>query len=115
MRSRRLSEHALLILSGLLLMVVVVAGRLVRPVNSYAAILEDILKAPDIITEPLNIAADLINRYPDRILFGTVTKDESLKVRKANYENIFDEAVKRLRNWEARHLPAAAQVLPVAR
>ncbi len=139
-------------------------GRVVRPVNNYAAILEDILKAPDMkhvmfdiswdevakylvgndapawgIAEPLNIAADLINRYPDRILFGTdsmapkdqrqylktyhlydplwalLTKDAGLKVRKANYERIFDEAAKRVRNWETRQLPAAAQALPVAR
>jgi predicted TIM-barrel fold metal-dependent hydrolase len=139
-------------------------GRVVRPINNYASILEDILKASDMkhvmfdiswdevakylvgkdspawgITEPLDIAADLINRYPDRILFGTdsvapkdqdqylktyhlydplfalLTKDASLKVRKANYERIFDEAAKRVRNWEARQLPASTQVLPIAR
>jgi predicted TIM-barrel fold metal-dependent hydrolase len=139
-------------------------GRVVRPINNYAAILEDILKAPDMshvmfdiswdevakylvgtdtsawgIAEPLNIAADLINRYPDRILFGTdsvapkdqdqylktyhlydplwalLTKDAGLKVRKANYERIFDEAAKRVRIWEARQLAASTHVLPIAR
>jgi hypothetical protein len=89
--------------------------------------------------ESLKIVSDVINRYPDRILFGTdsvapknqqeylktyriydplwalLTKDASLKVRKANYERVFDEAAKRVRTWEARQLPASTQVLPIAR
>src|SRR5690349_13328598 len=66
----------------------------------------------------------MLNRYPDRFLFGTdtvapsgpgpyfavfdmwapvwkqLTPDASLKVRKANYERIFDEGRRRVRAWE---------------
>ena len=83
--------------------------------------------------ESLKIVSDVINRYPDRILFGTdsvapkdqqqylktyriydplwplLTKDASLKVRKTNYERIFDKAKGRVRAWEAGQLPAASQ------
>jgi hypothetical protein len=77
------------------------------------------------------ITADLINRYPDRFLFGTdevapasrekYTKvfyqydplwklldlETSLKVRKANYERIFDAARGKVRRWESAHLRGA--------
>src|SRR5207245_6120305 len=64
-------------------------GRVVRPVTNHAASIEAILKDPRfnhvyfdiswdevakyLLTSPesLRIAADLINRYPDRFLFGT--------------------------------------------
>jgi len=70
------------------------------------------------------VAADLINRYPDRFLFGTdevapasqqqylkiydqyaplwqlLTPDASEKVRKGNYEKLFGEARTRVRAWE---------------
>lgn len=117
-------------------------GRIVRPVQGHAAILESMLKDPafsnlyfDIswtevakyITaspEATRITADLINRYPDRFLFGTdevapsdqasylkiysmydplwkaLTPQTSEKVRKGNYERLFDEARRRVRSWE---------------
>ena len=72
-------------------------------------------------------AAALINRFPDRFLFGTdtvapadpkayygvyemyaplwrqLTPEASLKVRKGNYERLFDEARRRVRAWERAH------------
>jgi hypothetical protein len=69
-------------------------------------------------------AADMINRYPDRFLFGSdvvaprdttqyfavfesyrplwnlLTPDASEKVRKGNYERLFDAARARVRAWE---------------
>jgi hypothetical protein len=78
------------------------------------------------IATPQSISrvATTLNRYPDRFLFGTdtvapagpapyfavfemwapvwrqLTSDASLKVRKANYERIFDAARQRVRVWE---------------
>ena len=78
--------------------------------------------------EATKIAADLINRYPDRFLFGTdevapanqekylkvynqygplwklLDKETSEKVRKGNYERIFDEARLKVRAWEKAKL-----------
>ena len=75
---------------------------------------------PEATTRVVNI----LNRYPDRFLFGTdtvapagpepyyavydlwmpvwrqLTNDASLKVRKTNYERIFDAARGRVRAWE---------------
>ena len=74
--------------------------------------------------ETIAVAADLINRYPDRILFGTdevapaeqakylkvydlyaplfakLTPEASEKVRKGNYERLFDAARVKVRAWE---------------
>jgi len=117
-------------------------GRVVRPVTNHAAELEKILKDPQFshvyfdiswdevakylvaTPESTKIAADLINRYPDRFLFGTdevaptsqanylrvyeqykplwalLTHDASAKVRKENYERIFDQARQKVRAWE---------------
>jgi hypothetical protein len=117
-------------------------GRIVRPVTGHAAVIEAILKDPrfsqvyfDIswdevakylvsTPESTKIAADLINRYPDRFLFGTdtvapasqekyltvfeqygplwklLTAEASEKVRKGNYERLFDAARVRVRAWE---------------
>ena len=68
--------------------------------------------------------ADVFNRYPDRFLFGTdnvapadqatqlrvyhlwdpiwaqLTPEASLKIRKGNYERVFDAARRRVRAWE---------------
>ena len=68
--------------------------------------------------------AAVLNRYPDRFLFGTdtvapagpepyyavfnmwapvwkqLTAEASLKVRKTNYERLFDEGRRRVRAWE---------------
>jgi len=73
-------------------------------------------------------AADMANRYPDRFLFGTdevapasaekylkiyyqyepfwklLSPEASEKIRKGNYERIFGEGRRRVRNWEATHL-----------
>ena len=126
-------------------------GRVVRPVQHHAATLEAMLKDPafanlnfDIswtevakyITaspEATKIAADLINRYPDRFLFGTdevaptdqehylkiyslydplwkqLTPDASVKVRKGNYERLFNEARRRVRAWEKANLGTPGQ------
>jgi hypothetical protein len=117
-------------------------GRIIRPVKQHAAMLESILSdssmgnvyfdiswdevAKYIVASPesVRITADLINRYPDRFLFGTdevapstqekylkiyfqyqplwdrLTPDASEKVRKRNYERLFDEARRRVREWE---------------
>ena len=78
------------------------------------------------VASPESIArvAAMLNKYPDRFLFGTdtvapagpapyfavfdmwapvwklLTPDASLKVRKGNYERIFDEGRRRVRAWE---------------
>ena len=78
------------------------------------------------VASPESIArvAAMLNKYPDRFLFGTdtvapagpapyfavfdkwapvwklLTPDASLKVRKGNYDRIFDEGRRRVRAWE---------------
>jgi Amidohydrolase len=121
-------------------------GRIVRPVSGHAAALEAIVQDPafrhvnfDIswdevakylvaTPESTRIAADLINRYPDRFLFGTdevapSTQEKYLNVyyqyeplwqlltpatremvRKGNYVRIFDDARRKVRAWEAAHV-----------
>jgi hypothetical protein len=78
--------------------------------------------------EATKIAADLFNRYPDRFLFGTdevaptnqeqylkiysvyeplwkaLTPEASEKIRKGNYERLFDAARKSVRAWEKANL-----------
>jgi predicted TIM-barrel fold metal-dependent hydrolase len=120
-------------------------GRVVRPVPGHAAVIESILKDPQFnnvyfdiswdevakylmaTPESIKISADLINRYPDRFLFGTdevapanqetylrvyrqyeplwrlLYKETSEKVRKGNYERIFDAARPKVRAWEQAH------------
>ncbi len=75
--------------------------------------------------ETIRRTAAMLNRHPDRFLFGTDTvapagpqpyfavfemwapvwkqlnADASLKVRRGNYERIFDEGRRRVRAWEA--------------
>jgi len=70
----------------------------------------------------------MLNRHPDRFLFGTdtvapsgpapyfavfdmwapvwqrLTPDASLKVRKGNYERLFDQGRQRVRAWEAANV-----------
>ena len=124
-------------------------GRIIHPVNQHAAMLESILSDPSmgnvyfdiswdevakyIVASPesLQITADLINKYPDRFLFGTdevapatqekylkiylqyrplwnkLTPDASEKVRKRNYERLFDEARRKVRIWEDANKAAA--------
>ncbi|HTP67804.1 MAG TPA: amidohydrolase family protein [Dongiaceae bacterium] len=120
-------------------------GRIVRPVKQHTAMLESILGDPAmrnvyfdiswdevakyIVASPesLQIVAGLINRYPDRFLFGTdevapatqekylkiynlyqplwekLSPEASEKVRKGNYARLFDEARRKVRDWEAAH------------
>ena len=120
-------------------------GRVVRPIRNHAAALAKILADPQfshvyfdiswdevakyLVASPeaTKIAADLMERYPDRFLFGTdevapktesdymrvfemyrplwnvLSAQTSVKVRKANYERIFDEARRKVRKWESLH------------
>jgi predicted TIM-barrel fold metal-dependent hydrolase len=121
-------------------------GRVVRPIRNHAAHLAEILQDPAfasvsfdiswdevakyIVSSPeaLRITADLINRYPDRFLFGTdevapsdqkaylrvyyqyaplwalLDKQTSEKVRRGNYARIFDDARQKVRAWEAANV-----------
>jgi hypothetical protein len=121
-------------------------GRIVRPVADQAAIVERALKNPALgnlyfdiswdeaakylvaTPESIQRGADLINRFPDRFLFGTdevaptdqvkylkiydiyaplfakLTPEASRKLRMGNYERIFDEARRRVRAWEKANL-----------
>jgi predicted TIM-barrel fold metal-dependent hydrolase len=121
-------------------------GRIVRPVKDQIAILDRALSNPEaahvsidiswdetakyLVSTPETVqaAADLINRHPDRFLFGTdevapreqgsylkvygmyaplfakLTPEASEKVRKGNYERLFDEARRRVRAWEKENL-----------
>ena len=117
-------------------------GRVVRPLEEQAAIVEKICTDPALrhvhfdiswdevakyataSPETIQRTADVINRFPDRFLFGSdvvapisvdamvavyedyapvwaaLTPEASLKVRKGNYERLFDEARTRVRAWE---------------
>ena len=108
--------------------------------------MEDIIKDPDLKNVHFDIswdevakyivatpestrnAAEIINRNPDRFLFGTdevapanqetylkvyqqyeplwklLTAEASEKVRKGNYARIFDQARRKVRSWEAANL-----------
>jgi predicted TIM-barrel fold metal-dependent hydrolase len=120
-------------------------GRIVVPIRGHVAMLESILSDPAmhnvyfdiswdavakyILASPESVAitADLINRYPDRFLFGTdevapssqekylkvyyqydplwkaLTPEASEKIRKGNYERLFDAARLNVRSWEKVH------------
>ena len=117
-------------------------GRVVRPVKDQIGIVERALANPKlshvyfdiswdevakyIVATPDSIraVADLINRYPDRFIFGTdevapttqtaylkvyaqyapllaqLTPEASEKLRTKNYERLFDDARRRVRAWE---------------
>jgi len=117
-------------------------GRVIRPLRGHVAILESMLKDPAFANlyfdiswtevakyivatpEATRIVADLIERYPDRFLFGTdevapndqqkylsiydmyaplfrsLSKDSSLKLRMKNYERLFNAARVKVRAWE---------------
>ncbi len=117
-------------------------GRIVHPVKDQLGIIERALLNPELnhvsidiswdevakylvaTPETTQTAADLINRHPDRFLFGTdevapteqakylkvydmyaplfakLTPEASEKVRKGNYERLFDEARRKVRAWE---------------
>jgi predicted TIM-barrel fold metal-dependent hydrolase len=120
-------------------------GRIVRPVKDQIGLVERALNNPELRHVSIDIswdevakylvatpdtiaaAADLINRHPDRFIFGTdevapkdqasylkvydmyaplfakLTPDASEKVRKGNYERLFDEGRRRVRAWEQAH------------
>ena len=117
-------------------------GRIVRPVKDQLGIVDRALGDPSLSHLSIDISwdevakylvatpeatqatADLINRHPDRFLFGTdevapteqgkylkvydmyaplfarLTPEASEKVRKGNYERLFDQARVRVRQWE---------------
>jgi hypothetical protein len=123
-------------------------GRVVRPIKKHAENLQAILGdtafhhvyfdiswdevAKYAVASPdaTKIMAGLMERYPDRFLFGTdevapssesnylrvfrqyaplwnvLTPSTSEKVRKTNYEQVFDEARRRVRTWESSHAEA---------
>jgi predicted TIM-barrel fold metal-dependent hydrolase len=122
-------------------------GRIIRPVRDQGAIVEQILKDPEFkhvffdiswdevakyavaTPETTRTVADVINRYPDRFLFGTdevapsdqqkyfkiyylynplwnlLDNATSEKIRKLNYERIFNEGRRKVRAWEQSHIP----------
>jgi predicted TIM-barrel fold metal-dependent hydrolase len=124
-------------------------GRIIQPVENHVAMLESILADPAcrnvcfdiswdevakyVVSSPeaTKRTADLLNRYPDRFLFGTdnvapkdaashfkvyemyqplwalLSKDASEKIRKGNYVRLFDEGRRRTRAWEAAHVKQA--------
>jgi len=128
-------------------------GRIVRPLAQQAAIVEHICTNPAlshvymdiswdevakyIVSSPgsLERSAAIINRYPDRFLFGTdevaprdqkgymkvyemyaplfakLTPEASEKLRKGNYERLFDAARLKVRAWETANA-AAPRVVP---
>jgi hypothetical protein len=117
-------------------------GRVVRPIRNHAANIAEMLADPAfshvnfdiswdqvakyIVASPdsVRITADLINRYPDRFLFGTdevapsdqqnylrvynqyaslwaaLSNEARENVRKGNYNRIFDSARQKVRAWE---------------
>jgi len=121
-------------------------GRVVRPHKEQSAIVEKICTDPSLrhvymdiswdevakyvtaTPETIKRTADMINRYPDRFLFGTdvvapqsldamvsvydayaplwaaLTPEASTKVRKGNYERLFDEARRKVRAWEKSNI-----------
>ncbi len=122
-------------------------GRVVHPVKDQLGIMERGLTDPGLkhlhldiswdevakylvaTPETTRLVADLINRYPDRFLFGTdevatATQEKYLKVfdmyapllaqltpearqklLRGNYERLFDEARRKVRAWEREHVP----------
>jgi len=117
-------------------------GRIVRPVADQVGIVRRALLNPELghvyfdiswdetakylvaTTETTQVTADVINRYPDRFLFGTdevaptdqarylkvydlyaplfakLTPEASEKLRKGNHERLFDAARVKVRAWE---------------
>ncbi len=119
-------------------------GRVVRPLNEQAAIVERICTDPRLshvymdiswdevakyavaTPETIKRTAEMLNRYPDRFLFGTdcvaptaesqmdvyrmwdpvwqlLTPEAKYLICKGNYERIFDRAREMVRTWERAH------------
>jgi hypothetical protein len=129
-------------------------GRIVRPLERQAAIVERICTDPALAhvymdiswdevakyvtatPETIRWAAVMLNRFPDRFLFGTdvvaprsvdamvevydawapvwelLTPEASYKIRKGNYERLFDAARVKVRAWEKANLEAPRVVPP---
>jgi hypothetical protein len=125
-------------------------GRVIHPVARHRFIVEDILKDPKFshvyfdlswsevakyVTsspEALQNTADVLNRYPDRFLFGTdevapkshreyvrvfeqyaplwkrLEPGASAKIRLGNYERLFDAARRKVRAWESANVKSIA-------
>jgi hypothetical protein len=121
-------------------------GRIVHPVKDHLVLMERGLANPKLknfhvdiswtelakyvvaTPEATSAMADMINRYPDRFLFGTdevaptdqagylkafdlyqpmfarLSPDARQKVLKGNYERLFDDARRKVRAWEAAHV-----------
>jgi len=121
-------------------------GRIVSPVQDQVGMVARALQNPNLnhvyfdiswdevakylvaTPESIKYSADLINRYPDRFLFGTdevapteqakylkvydmyapllaaLTPEARAKVLKGNYERLFDAARKKVRAWEAANV-----------
>ncbi len=128
-------------------------GRIVQPVHDQIRLLEHALgdstlkhvyidlswteTAKYLVSSPeaTKASADLINKYPDRFLFGTdevapsdqkgylkiydiyapllaqLTKETKEKFLKGNYERIFDEGRRRVRAWEKANMNRPATVV----
>ena len=122
-------------------------GRVVAPRKDHLAMVDAILRDPDFRHVSVDISwdetakyivatpettkqwADLIQRYPDRFLYGSdsaapadqskylntfnmyaplwksLDVETSRKVRLANYERLFDQARQKVRAWESTHVP----------
>jgi hypothetical protein len=122
-------------------------GRIIRPIKGHVAMLEEILADPrfahvyfDISwdevakyvvasAESVDFVATLVNKYPERFLFGTdevappnqdaylrvyrqyaplwdkLTPEAREKVRTGNYARLFDAAARKVRAWEREHVP----------
>ena len=121
-------------------------GRVIRPAKEQGAIIQDMLRDPGLSNlyfdiswsevakyvvaspESTKAVADVLNRYPNRFLFGTdevappnqeqylrvynqyeplwksLDTDASEKVRRGNYERLFDAARQKVRTWERAHV-----------
>jgi len=134
-------------------------GRVVQPLQGQLKMLEYVLSDPTvshvnidiswdevakyIISSPETIKATaaVINKYPDRFLFGTdevapanqekyqkvyrmyapllaqLTPEAREKLLKGNYKRIFDQARVKVREWESKHAdekPAIPEATPVS-
>jgi hypothetical protein len=117
-------------------------GRIVQPIKNQVVFMEEMLEDPNLSHVNFDLSwdelakyivrndstvqgvANLINKFPDRFLFGTdevastdqesyfkvyklyeplwnaLTKETSEKVRKGNYKRLFDAARVKVRAWE---------------
>jgi hypothetical protein len=126
-------------------------GRVVRPLAEQMAIVEKICADPALSHIYMDISwdevakyatgsleatrrvAEVLNKYPDRFLFGSdvvapdsvdaqvavydayspvwelLTPEAKFKVTKGNYERLFDEARRRVRAWESDHVSSGGK------